>query len=63
MTELGTEGPATRTHARRMWWVLPVIVLLLLIAIIYLLGHLSRTNSEMYPTTLRQRATAVLRLC
>jgi len=35
----------------RLWWMLPLGVLLLLLGAIYALEHLSKTDSEMYPTT------------
>ena len=34
----------------RLWWMLPLGVLLLLLGAIYALEHLSKTDSEMYPT-------------
>ena len=37
----------------RLWWMLPVGVLILLLAAIYALTHLSKTDSEMYPTSSR----------
>jgi hypothetical protein len=33
------------------WWLLPLVVLLFLIGIIYVLGHMSAADPEMYPTT------------
>ena len=36
---------------RKLWWLLPLGVLFLLIGIIYVLGHMSSADSEMYPTT------------
>jgi len=38
----------------RLWWMLPLGVLLLLLGGIYALEHLSRTDSEMYPTSSRR---------
>lgn len=35
----------------RLWWMLPLGVLLLLLVAIYALEHLSKTDSEMYPTS------------
>ena len=35
----------------RLWWMLPLGVLLLLLGVIYALEHLSKTDSEMYPTS------------
>ena len=37
----------------RLWWMLPLAVLLLLLGAIYALEHLSKTDSEMYPTSSR----------
>jgi len=37
---------------QRLWWLLPLLVLLLLIGVLYLLGHMSAADPEMYPTTL-----------
>ena len=36
---------------RKSWWLLPLIVLVVLIVILYVLGHLSAADPEMYPTT------------
>jgi hypothetical protein len=35
----------------RLWWMLPLGVLILLLVGIYALEHLSKTDSEMYPTS------------
>jgi hypothetical protein len=35
----------------RLWWMLPLGVLLLLLGAIYALEHLSKADSEMYPTS------------
>lgn len=35
----------------RLWWMLPLGVLILLLCGIYALEHLSKTDSEMYPTS------------
>lgn len=35
----------------RLWWMLPLAVLVLLLVGIYALEHLSKTDSEMYPTS------------
>jgi uncharacterized membrane protein len=43
----------------KFWWLLPLLVLLLLLGIIYALGHLSRTDSEMYPTSSVRTAAQV----
>jgi hypothetical protein len=40
---------------RKIWWLLPLGVLLLMLAIIYVLGHLSTADPEMYPTTMRHK--------
>lgn len=37
---------------RKVWWILPLGVLLLLLVLIYVLGHLSAADPEMYPTTM-----------
>jgi hypothetical protein len=36
----------------KLWWLLPLMVLVILLAAIYILGHLSSADSETYPTTL-----------
>lgn len=43
-----------RIQSRRLWWLLPVAVLFILLAVIYVLGRMSSADSEMYPTTQRQ---------
>ena len=48
---------------RKLWWILPLVVLILLVAIIYVLSHLSAADSEMYPTTMLRVQRAILRLC
>jgi hypothetical protein len=35
----------------RLWWMLPLGVLFLMLTAIYALEHLSKTDSEMYPTS------------
>jgi hypothetical protein len=35
----------------RLWWMLPLGVLFLMLVAIYALEHLSKTDSEMYPTS------------
>jgi hypothetical protein len=35
----------------RLWWMLPLGVLFLMLIAIYALEHLSKTDSEMYPTS------------
>ena len=47
------EGVMEYLWQRKGWWLLPLCVFFLLLGIIYLLGHFSRTDSEMYPTTIR----------
>lgn len=44
------------------WWLPAVVVLLVLVGIVYLIGHLSSADSEMYPTSSFQTST-YLRLC
>jgi len=41
----------------RLWWMLPLGVLLLLLGAIYALEHLSKTDSEMYPTSSSTQVT------
>jgi len=48
---------------RRNWWLLPIAVLLLLLGAIYILGHMSSADSEMYPTTQVQTTPSCARLC
>jgi len=36
---------------RKLWWLPPLVVLVLLVAVLYVLGHLSAADPEMYPTT------------
>lgn len=38
---------------RKVWWVLPLVVLILLLGAIYVLVHLSASDPETYPTSLR----------
>jgi Family of unknown function (DUF5989) len=60
------QGDTARPHPpmrRKLWWLLPLIVLLVLLGVIYLLSHLSAADSEMYPTTLLRRGLTNLRLC
>ena len=35
----------------KLWWMLSLAVLIVLIGIVYVLGHLSSADSEMYPTS------------
>jgi len=46
---------------RKSWWLWPLAVLIVLIAIIYALAHLSAADSEMYPTTMRQECAPLTR--
>lgn len=46
----------------RLWWMLPLGVLILLLVGIYALGHLSKTDSEMYPTSAIRRPSPA-RMC
>lgn len=46
-------GFMSRAWKHRLWWLLPLAVLLLLLGAIYALGHLSSADSEMYPTSFR----------
>ena len=49
--ESGWTRVAEYLWKRKVWWLLPLCVFFLLLGIIYALGHFSRTDSEMYPTT------------
>jgi hypothetical protein len=49
-------GFAAALWKHRLWWMLPLGVLLLMLAAIYALEHLSKTDSEMYPTSSSVRA-------
>ena len=40
---------------RKLWWMLPLAVLLLLIGMIFALSHMSSADSEMYPTSSQNR--------
>mgnify|MGYP000887155220 CR=1 FL=1 len=35
----------------RWWWILPLGVLVAILIAVYVLGHMSSADSEMYPTT------------
>ncbi len=52
----------SRAWKHRLWWLLPLAVLLLLLGAIYALEHLSSADSEMYPTS-SQFYSARLRFC
>jgi Family of unknown function (DUF5989) len=45
---------ASSSRQRKLWWLLPLVVLFLLVGVIYVLGHMGSADSEMYPTTGRQ---------
>ena len=58
------ESGTPSTRRRALWWILPLLVLIVLVAIIYFLSHLSAADSEMYPTTmLHHMQRAILQLC
>jgi hypothetical protein len=46
-------GFLSRAWKHKLWWLLPLAVLLLLLGAIYALEHLSSADSEMYPTSSR----------
>jgi hypothetical protein len=54
---LATGGFVSRAWKHRLWWLLPLIVLLFLLGVIYALEHLSSVDSEMYPTSLRRHSS------
>jgi hypothetical protein len=63
MNESGDEARQTRSaRGHKMWWLLPLLVLFVLIGLIYVLGHMSSADSEMYPTT-RCVSVTPARLC
>ena len=47
---------------RKSWWLLPLAVLILLLGILYVLGHMSSADPETYPTT-RLESAAVNKVC
>ena len=49
----GDAGFLQTMWKHRLWWMLPLGVLLFLLVAIYALTHLSKTDSEMYPTSSR----------
>lgn len=57
---LASGGFLSRAWKHRLWWLLPLAVLLLMLGVIYALEHLSSADSEMYPTSLRHHSS---RLC
>jgi hypothetical protein len=56
-TALATDGFMSRAWKHRLWWLLPLAVLLLLLGVIYALEHLSSADSEMYPTSLQRHSS------
>jgi hypothetical protein len=46
----------------RLWWMLPLGVLFLMLIAIYALEHLSKTDSEMYPTSSQTNVACSARL-
>ena len=60
--ESGSGSVLTYLWQRKLWWMLPLAVLLLLLGIMYVLAHLSAADSEMYPTTFRS-ILSYSRLC
>jgi len=52
-----TGGFLSRAWKYKLWWLLPLGVLLLLLGGIYALGHLSSADFEMYPTSSRHHAS------
>ena len=59
---LAAGGFLSLVWKHKVWWLLPLGVLLLLLGGIYALGHLSSADSEMYPTISRYY-TSLIRLC
>ena len=63
-TGVTSDRPAARqSMLRRHWWILAIFVLVVLVAIIYVLSHLSAADSEMYPTTMLRTRRLVAWLC
>jgi hypothetical protein len=54
---LSREGFFAAMWKHRLWWMLPLGVLLVLLGAIYALEHLSKTDSEMYPTSSSSRVS------
>jgi hypothetical protein len=54
MTNSDTAMAAPKSKKRKLWWVLPLAVLLVLIGVIYFLGHMGAADAEIYRTTQRQ---------
>ena len=47
---------------RKTWWLLPLMVFILLVGILYVLGHMSSADPEMYPATQLEKS-AYVRAC
>jgi hypothetical protein len=60
---LGGSRVRTTPRMRKLWWVLPLVVLIVLVAFIYVLSHLSAVDSEMYPNTMLRAQESIARLC
>jgi hypothetical protein len=58
----GGTGVLDAAWRKKSWWLPAVLILLVLIGIVYVLGHLSSTDSEMYPTS-KQIETGYHRSC
>jgi len=56
------EGFSGFLRQRKSWWLVPLAVLVILLGILYVLGHLSSADPETYPTTLEGNA-AVRTVC
>jgi len=56
---LAPGGFMSRAWKHRLWWLLPLAVLMLLLGVIYALEHLSSADSEMYPTSLRRQSSVM----
>jgi hypothetical protein len=59
---LASSGFMSRAWKHKLWWLLPLGVLLLLLCGIYALEHLSSADSEMYPTS-SQNHSSFARSC
>ncbi|MGB7844201.1 MAG: DUF5989 family protein [Candidatus Acidiferrum sp.] len=62
LQSLAVGGAPGFVWQRRLWWLLPLAVLMGLVGIIYVLGHMSSADPEMYPTTLKNN-TSYSRVC
>lgn len=47
----------SRAWKNKLWWLLPLGVLVLLLGAMYALEHLSSADSEMYPTSLQNHSS------